>query len=338
MPPRTSDLPASGLAHRLATRLRMKHLLLLQAIRAHRSLTRVAEQMATSQPAVTQSLAELEALFGAQLFQRTSQGMVPTPTGELVLSRCETMLADLRHWADDIEAVGQGRAAHLHVGVIPFLPGKLLAAAIARTRAQGREVTVTLYEDTSDQLLQKLRAHALDCVIGRTSAVLDMSQLRHEILYAQEPRLIAHRRLAARLARRPLQWNELTELDWVLGPRSTPMREQITDFFLRAGVRPPPPFVESLSAKVIGELVAANERAVSIVPLDVAEELVRIAGVAMVAHRFDWSLPPITLFRRASGAEYDEVNAFAAALRSASAAIATGAPSQAQRAAVSRSG
>ena len=77
--------------------------------------------------------------------------------------------------------------------------------------------------------------------------------------------MVAHRRLASRLGRRPLQWAELTELDWVLGAHSTPMREQITDFFLRAGVEPPLPFVESLSAKIIGELVAANERAVSIV-------------------------------------------------------------------------
>src|SRR5256885_5522851 len=78
--------------------------------------------------------------------------------------------------------------------------------------------------------------------------------------------------LATRLGRRPLQWAELTGLDWVLGQRRTPMREQITDFFLRAGVEPPPPFVETLSAKVIGELVAANERAVSIVPADIRSE------------------------------------------------------------------
>ena len=44
------------------------------------------------------------------------------------------------------------------------------------------------------------------------------------------------------------------------------MREQIADFFLRAGVAPPPVYVESLSSKVIGELIDASESAVSIVP------------------------------------------------------------------------
>jgi DNA-binding transcriptional LysR family regulator len=295
----------------------MKHLLLLQSIRELGTLTRVAERMATSQPAVTQALAELEAVFGAPLFVRSPRGMVPTELGELVLARAQGMLADLDHWAQDIEAVGLQRAAHLQVGVIPFLPARLLAEAIEGTRPQGRRITVTLHEDTTDRLLDQLRAHELDCVIGRSSAVLDMAGIRHGVLYEQEPRLIAHPRLAARLGRKPLRWEELTGLDWILGARRTPMREQITDFFLRAGVEPPPPLVETLSAKLIGELVAANERAVSIVPADIAQELVRIAGVGVVRHRFGWTLPPITLFERKAGAQYAEQRLFAQALRRA---------------------
>lgn len=315
MPETTLPASAATLAHRIATRLKMKHLLLLRAIGEQGTLTRVAECMATSQPAITQALAELELLFGAPLFRRLARGMEPTELGQLVLARARCMLADVEHWAQDIEAVGQQRAAHLQVGIIPFLPAHMLAQAIAMTRPQGRRITVTLHEDTSDRLLEKLRKHELDCVIGRASAVLDMEGIRHSVLYEQEPRLIAHRSLAARLGRKPLQWTELTGLDWVLGQRRTPMREQITDFFLRAGVEPPPPFVETLSAKVIGELVAANERAVSIVPADIAQELVRIAGVGIVRHRFGWTLPPITLFERRTGARYEEQRLFAQALR-----------------------
>ncbi len=311
----TKSVAESTLVQRMLNRLKFRHLLILLAIQEHRSLTRVAHHLATSQPAVTQLLAELESLFGGPLFLRSTRGMEPTPLGQLVLSRARTMLSDVNHWAQDLEARSQGRAAHLHVGVIPFLPGRLLAEAISRARPEGRRITVSLHEDTSDHLLERLRIHELDCVVGRTSAILDMSGLRHEVLYQQEPRLIAHKRLAVRLGRRPLQWSELTELDWVLGARHTPMREQITDFFLRAGVAPPPPFVESLSSKVIGELVAANERAVSIVPADVADELVRISGIGVVRHRFGWTLPPITLFQRIGGAQYEEQELLARSLK-----------------------
>lgn len=306
---------SNELLARLSSRLKMRHLTLLQLIAQHGSLTRVAEYMATSQPAVTHALAELEAMFGAPLFLRSARGMTPTALGEVALTRSRSMLKDLGHWVCDMESAGVGRAAHLHVGVIPFIPGRLLAAAIARTRPQDRSITVTIHEGTSDHLLELLRGHELDCVIGRTSAILSMEGLVHEVLYQQEPRLVAHRRLATRLGRSPLSWPQLAQLDWVLGQRDTPMREQITDFFLRSGVTPPAPIVESLSAKVIGELIAANERAVSIVPADVAEELARLVGVGVTAHRFGWTLPPVTLFRRAEESLREADAVFAQALR-----------------------
>ena len=56
----------------------MRHLQLLRLIAQHGSLTRVAEHMATSQPAVTHALAELEAMFGAPLFTRSARGMAPS--------------------------------------------------------------------------------------------------------------------------------------------------------------------------------------------------------------------------------------------------------------------
>ena len=302
---------------RLASRLKMRHLTLLRLIAQHGTLTRVAEHMATSQPAVTHALAELEAMFGAPLFTRSARGMAPTALGEVALGRAQAMLQDLGHWARDMQAAAAGHAAHLQVGVIPFIAGRLLAAAIGRTRPREQRITVTIHEGTSDHLLARLRRHELDCVIGRTSAVLSMEGLVHEVLYEQEPRLVAHKRLAARLSRRALSWPELAQLDWILGQRSTPMREQITDFFLRAGVAPPAPMVETLSAKLIGELIAANERAVSIVPADIADELARIAGVGVVAHRFGWTLPPITLFRRAEKSLREADALFAQALRDA---------------------
>lgn len=100
---------------RLNTRLKMRHLVLLLQIRQHGSLTRVAEHMATSQPAVTNALAEMESMFGAPLFDRSPRGMTPTALGNVVLARAQAMLHDLDHLARDIEAVHAGHATRLHV-------------------------------------------------------------------------------------------------------------------------------------------------------------------------------------------------------------------------------
>ncbi|MDM0074814.1 LysR family transcriptional regulator [Variovorax sp. J2P1-59] len=301
---------------RLSARLKMRHLILLLEIEKHGSLTRAAEHTASSQPAVTNALADLEGMFGGSLFDRSARGMVPTALGRVVLARARAMVHDLDHLVRDMETVASGRAAHLHIGVVAFISGQLLSAAIQRTSPDGSQrLTVTIHEGTSDQLLRQLRDHTLDIVIGRASAAVDLEQMTFEVLYRQQPRLIASRRLAARLGRIRLDWHMLADLDWVLGAPHTPMRDQVADIFLSHGLRPPSPIVESYSSKLIGEMVGANERAVSIVPADIAEELVRTTGVVIVPYSFDWTLPPIAMFTRAQGLQRAAEQLFAGSLR-----------------------
>lgn len=309
-------LESNDMVRRLSARLKMRHLVLLLQIEQHGSLTRVAQHMASSQPAVTNALAELESMFGMPLFERSSRGMLPTALGSVVLERARAMIHDLDHLARDMTAVAFGHAAHLHIGVIPFLSGQLLAAALNRMHSSmERRVTVTIHEGTSDQLLPQLRDHVVDVVIGRASSSLDLSRTRFEVLFRQRPRLIASRRLAAKLARTKLDWYKLLTLDWILGAPHTPMREQVADLFLAAGTAPPLPVVESYSSKLIGEMIASSEEAVSIVPSDIAEELVRIAGVAIVPYSFEWTLPPIALFTRSEGSHPAAQKLFVESLR-----------------------
>ncbi|MGF6441305.1 DNA-binding transcriptional LysR family regulator [Paraburkholderia youngii] len=300
---------------RLSARLKMRHLMLLLQIRQHRSLTRVAEHMASSQPAITNALAELEDMFGGSLFERSSRGMIPTALGTTVLARAESMLHDLDHLASDVGALISGHATRFHIGVISFISGKTLASAIRHTQSQiSQRLTFSIHEGTSEGLMSQLRDHTLDIVIGRASSSVDLDDLHFEVIHQQKPRLIASRRLAARLSRSAMNWRKLAELDWILGASQTPMRDQISDLFLHAGVTPPFPVVESLSPRLIGETVALNENAVSIMPADIAEELVRIAGVAIVPYAFDWTLPPVALFTRPGiSREIDTI--FAASLR-----------------------
>ncbi|WP_261172207.1 LysR substrate-binding domain-containing protein, partial [Bordetella pertussis] len=123
------------------------------------------------------------------------------------------------------------------------------------------------------------------------------------------------RRLAARLARRALDWSALAELDWILGVPQTAMRDQVASLFMQAGIRPPAATTECHSAKLIGELIAASDRALSIVPADIADELVSVAGVAIVPFSFTWHLPPIAVFMRHESQGSAPHRLFAEALR-----------------------
>lgn len=304
----------SAVSTRLLSRLKLRHLTLLTRIAPGDSLTRVAESMGVSQPAATKALAEIEDLFGGPLFVRTARGLRPTPLGELALVRARHMLQDIDHWAVEMEALRGGHAAHLHVGAIPFISARVLVPTIERLYARHR-ITVHLERATTDQLLQSLRAHALDCVIGRASVMIGMDELRHEVLYPQRPALIANPRLARRMARRTPDWRELAEMNWILPTPATPIGNMVSELFTRAGVRPPSPRVQTYSTDVIAMLMRDDDSLVSIVPEDIALDLARGGGVVMVPWHFDWTLPPISLIRRRRDVALEAEERFADILR-----------------------
>ena len=66
--------------------LEVRELRLVQAIAANGSLARAARVLATSQPALTRSLAALEARLRGKLFERGQRGAIATDLGRAVLA------------------------------------------------------------------------------------------------------------------------------------------------------------------------------------------------------------------------------------------------------------
>lgn len=62
----------------------------------------VARLIGTSQPAVSQALAQLESALGTRLFTRTAPGMMPTKAGMRWLPAFDSALAESRHIRSDI--------------------------------------------------------------------------------------------------------------------------------------------------------------------------------------------------------------------------------------------
>src|ERR1700742_1991419 len=77
-------------------------------------VTRAAEQLGTSQPALSRSLARLQSELGVQLFQRAGRSTRLTRSGELFLSRVERALGEIdngRRELGDLKAADRGTVA-----------------------------------------------------------------------------------------------------------------------------------------------------------------------------------------------------------------------------------
>ena len=70
-----------------------RHLEHLIAVASQRGFTRAAEVLGVTQPALSRSIQELERLVGLRLFDRLSQGVVPTAAGERLLRHAREVLA-----------------------------------------------------------------------------------------------------------------------------------------------------------------------------------------------------------------------------------------------------
>jgi DNA-binding transcriptional LysR family regulator len=311
---------AAALHHALRTRLKMRQLALLQSIARHQTLSRVAAEMRLSQPAITNALREVEDIFMARLFDRTSRGLKPTAAGQAVLHYALGALADAESTARTLTAIDVGLAGRMRIGATPQVPQALLTQVLTHLLGQSPRVAVLIKEGTTDDLVAALASRELDCAIGR-SFDGEPSEILQEAIYQQEPCLIVPSRSKARLSKGPLDWSKLAALDWILPPPNTPMRRTFNTIFVGAGVQPPMPMVETTSLKSIETVLRVQPNAVTILARDVAAELEAGGACASLHYRLSWDLPPVSFFVARQMAEHPTVRALAGAIRDAGKAL-----------------
>ena len=71
---------------RIERRLSLHDLRVLMSVIQAGSMGKAAKRLATSQPAISRSIAELESALGVRLLDRTSQGIEPTEYGRALLT------------------------------------------------------------------------------------------------------------------------------------------------------------------------------------------------------------------------------------------------------------
>jgi DNA-binding transcriptional LysR family regulator len=312
---------ATQLLHALVSRLKMRHLVLLQAIDRHRVLSRVAIEMRLSQPAITKALREIEDIFMTPLFERTPRGLTPTAAGRVVLHYALVTLAGVESTARSLTAIDVGLTGRVRIGVTPQVPQSLLTAAMAHLLGQAPRVAVLAREGTTDELVAALAARELDCAIGRSFQGSVDAEVTQEVIYEQEACLLAPASSAARMSRGELNWSRLAALDWIFPPPNTPMRRTFNTIFLSAGVEPPAPMVETVSLKVIETVLRYEPHAITILARDVSMELADNGHCTPLRYRLAWNLPPVSLFVARSMLEQPTIIALTRAIRFAAKAL-----------------
>lgn len=238
----------------------LRQLAYLREVARLDSFTRAAESLGVSQPALSQSLADLERRLGVPLFEPDGRLRRLTDDGREVLAFAERTLGDLGALRERLDARRRGEAGLLRVGMIDAASLYVLPEVIRRYRVQHSEVVLSLVVDTSTALVTRLRAFELDLVFvvgGTEDEDLRADEVLREPLYVYGP--------PASRSRTPP-----AGADWVLYPAGSRTRAVIDAGLAALGLRPRVA-LESHNPEVLRQMVALG-LGWTVLPLPVAEE------------------------------------------------------------------
>lgn len=133
------------------------------AVARHGNITRAAEEMTISQPALSRSIQRLEDEFGQPLFERKTRSVEMTDAGQLLQGKAEQIIA----LVDDTKAQikDDGESGRLRIGVIPTIAPYFMPAFLRAFRNELPDAELILHEDTTDQLLSACKQGEIDLAI-----------------------------------------------------------------------------------------------------------------------------------------------------------------------------
>jgi DNA-binding transcriptional LysR family regulator len=149
------------------TDIDLNQLVLFQQLMVERRVSKVADNLGLTQPAVSNTLAKLRRQFGDDLFVRTPKGMMPTPFAEQLaepigyaLGMIHSGLNQLSHF-DPASVKRSVTIGMTDIGEIIFLP-----ALIGRLRRDAPGVQVITVRTTATNLREDMEAGKVDLAIG----------------------------------------------------------------------------------------------------------------------------------------------------------------------------
>jgi len=202
------------------------------AIAQEGSLTRAAERVFTSAPAVSAQLKALEDELGVKLFERTTRGMTLTAAGRQLLDEAERTLASasrMRSAAAQLRGTVQGA---VRFGTVVDPVALRLGEVLVKLAERHPQVTLQLRQGLSSQAIVDVKRGELDCAYALCDdEAIDGLELRR----LDSIDLVVALPLALAEARAELDVDRVTQLPWVGTPPTCVLRGHAERLFASVG-------------------------------------------------------------------------------------------------------
>lgn len=204
------------------------------AVAQEGSLTRAAERLHLSQPAISLQLKSLQESLGVELFRRTPRGMQLLRAGEQLLPHAERVLAAASSLKATAVGLSHTVSGRLRIGTILDPEFIRLGAFLRALVERYPELETDLSHGISGWTLRQVKAEVLD--VGFYLGEPDDARIHSITLTPFSYRVVAPRGWKQRVAGR--DWRQLAALPWIWTPPDSAHNRLLSQVFTDLNVAP----------------------------------------------------------------------------------------------------
>lgn len=161
--------------------------LILKILHEQKNITKSAQALYISQPALTSRLRNIEEEFGVKIVYRTTKGVHFTPQGELLVRKATEFLTFLRKTKEEVINIGDQVAGTLRIGATSYFTKYTLPHLLRLFREKYPEVQIEVITSWSKDVFNL--THKQDVHIGFISS--DYGWEGEKFLLFEEPICVA---------------------------------------------------------------------------------------------------------------------------------------------------
>ncbi|AEP89592.1 LysR family transcriptional regulator [Bacillus subtilis] len=262
-------------------------------------VTKAAETLSITQPALSRSIVRLENQLGVPLFDRQGRSIKLNKYGERFLKRVDSIIKEFTEGKEEIQSLLKPDQGEVSLGFLHTLGTTIVPNLIGAFKNQYPNVHFQLNQSHSNQLLDKLKSGELDLCLLASFPV--ESNIMWKPLWKEELFLFLPKNHVL-ATREDITLNEIANEPFVLMKEGFALRVTIDHIFEQVNINPNIVF-EGEEAATIAGFVAAG-LGVSILPDFKGLDQTNIAKVRISWPRFErtvgisWIegkyLPPVT--------------------------------------------
>ena len=241
---------------RIERRLKLHDVRVLMAVVQEGSMSKAAERLGTSQPAVSRSIVDLEHALGVRLVDRSSRGIEPTHYGRAIIKRGVAVFDELRQGVRDIEFLTDPTAGELRIGCTEAAAAGPAFAVMDRLMRQYPRIVFNVVTGGEAALHRSLEGRNVELVMSATSLPIPESFVV-ENLFA-DSLVVAAGLQNPWTRRRRIQLAELVNERWTLLPPDTAAGALIVEVFRASGLEPPRTSVITASLNLRNRFLATG--------------------------------------------------------------------------------